>query len=45
VLEHYFLLGSGFLGGWAVLFPVLGVVSLVVGISLIADGVAAMYER
>ena len=45
VLEHYFLLGSGFLGGWAVLFPALGIVSLVVGVSLVADGVTAVLEH
>jgi peptide/nickel transport system permease protein len=45
VLEHYFLLGSGFLGGWVVLFPVLAIVSLVVGVSLIADAVTTAFDR
>jgi peptide/nickel transport system permease protein len=45
VLEHYFLLGADLLGGWVVLFPVLAIVSLVVGASLIADGVTAVFER
>ena len=45
MLEHQFLLGSDFLGGWVALFPVLAIVSLVVGVSLMADGVTAVLER
>jgi len=44
VLEHYFLLGSGFLGGWEVRFPALSISSLVVGLHLIADGLTRVIE-
>jgi len=43
--EHYSLLGGGLLGGWAVQFPVAAITSLVVGISLIVDGVTDVFER
>ncbi len=45
IFEHYSLLGGGLLGGWAVLFPVTAIASLVVGISLIVDGVTEVVER
>jgi ABC-type dipeptide/oligopeptide/nickel transport system permease subunit len=44
VLEHCFLLGSGFLGGWVVRFPALSISSLVVGVHLIADGLTRVIE-
>ena len=44
MLEHYFLLGSGFLGGWVVRFPALSISSLVVGVHLIADGLTRVIE-
>jgi len=45
IFEHYSLLGGGLLGGWAVLFPVLAIASLVIGISLIVDGVTEVMDR
>jgi peptide/nickel transport system permease protein len=45
IYEHYSLLGGGLLGGWAVLFPVAAITTLVVGISLILDGVTDVLER
>jgi peptide/nickel transport system permease protein len=45
IFEHYSLLGRGFLGGWAVLFPVAAIATLVVGISLIVDGLADVLDR
>jgi peptide/nickel transport system permease protein len=45
IFEHYSLLGEGLLGGWAVLFPVAAIASLVVGISLIVDGVTEVVDR
>jgi ABC-type dipeptide/oligopeptide/nickel transport system permease subunit len=45
VYEHYIFLGSDYMGAWATLFPALAIVSLVVGVSLIADGVTAVLER
>jgi peptide/nickel transport system permease protein len=45
ILEHYFLLGGGFPGKWAVAFPALGIATLVVGLSLIADGLTDVLER
>jgi peptide/nickel transport system permease protein len=45
IFEHYSLLGGGLLGGWAVLFPVAAIATLVVGISLIVDGVTEVVER
>jgi peptide/nickel transport system permease protein len=45
IFEHYSLLGGGLLGGWAVLFPVLAIASLVIGISLIVDGVTEVIDR
>jgi len=45
IFEHYSLLGGGLLGGWAVLFPVAAIASLVVGISLIVDGVTEVVDR
>ena len=38
-------LGGGLLGGWAVLFPVVAIASLVIGISLIVDGVTEVIDR
>ena len=45
IFEHYSLLGGGLLGVWAVLFPVAAIASLVVGISLMVDGVAEVVDR
>jgi peptide/nickel transport system permease protein len=43
IAEHYTLLGAG--GVWAVFFPVLAIVSLVGGLSLIVEGVTAVADR
>ena len=43
IAEHYALLRGG--GVWAVLFPVLAIVALVGGLSLIVDGVTAVADR
>ena len=46
VLEHYhFLLGHSLLGAWAVLLPTVAIATLVVGFSLIADGLTEVVER
>jgi peptide/nickel transport system permease protein len=45
IFEHYSLLGGGLLGGWAVAFPVVAIATLVVGISLIVDGLADVLDR
>ena len=45
IFEHYSLLGGGLLGVWAVVFPVVAIASLVIGISLIVDGVAEVIDR
>jgi peptide/nickel transport system permease protein len=43
VAEHYGLISGGF--WWPVLFPALAIASLVIGVNLIADGVASVFER
>ena len=43
VFEHYGLISGGF--WWTVLFPALAITSLVVGVNLIADGVAKAFGR
>jgi peptide/nickel transport system permease protein len=43
VAEHYGLISGGF--WWTVLFPSLAIALLVVGVNLIADGVASAFER
>ncbi len=43
VSEHYGLISGGF--WWPVLFPSLAIATLVVGVNLIADGVASAFER
>jgi peptide/nickel transport system permease protein len=43
VAEHYGVISGGF--WWPVLFPALAIGSLVIGVNLIADGVAAVFER
>jgi peptide/nickel transport system permease protein len=43
VAEHYGLISGGF--WWPVLFPSLAIASLVIGVNLIADGVASAFER
>ena len=43
IAEHYSLLGAG--GVWAVFFPVLAIVSLVGGLSLIVEGAMAVADR
>jgi peptide/nickel transport system permease protein len=45
IFEHYSLLGGGLLGIWAVLFPAMAIASLVIGISLIVDGVTEVVDR
>jgi peptide/nickel transport system permease protein len=45
IFEHYSLLGGGLLGVWAVAFPVAAIATLVVGISLIVDGLTDVIER
>ena len=41
--EHYGLIYGGF--WWTVLFPALAIATLVIGVNLIADGVASAFER
>jgi peptide/nickel transport system permease protein len=43
VAEHYSLISGGF--WWTVLFPSLAIATLVIGVNLIADGVASAFER
>jgi peptide/nickel transport system permease protein len=43
VAEHYGLISGGF--WWTVLFPSLAIALLVIGVNLIADGVASAFER
>ena len=43
VSEHYGLISGGF--WWPVLFPSLAIATLVIGVNLIADGVASAFER
>ena len=43
VSEHYSLISGGF--WWPVLFPSLAIATLVIGVNLIADGVASAFER
>jgi peptide/nickel transport system permease protein len=45
IFEHYSLLGGGLLGFWAVVFPVVAIATLVVGISLIVDGLTDVLDR
>jgi peptide/nickel transport system permease protein len=45
IFEHYSLLGPGLLGVWAVGFPVAAIATLVVGISLIVDGLTDVLDR
>jgi peptide/nickel transport system permease protein len=43
VQEHYSVISGGF--WWPVLFPSLAIATLVIGVNLIADGVASAFER
>jgi len=43
VSEHYGVISGGF--WWPVLFPSLAIATLVIGVNLIADGVASAFER
>jgi len=43
VAEHYSVISGGF--WWTVLFPSLAIATLVIGVNLIADGVASAFER
>jgi peptide/nickel transport system permease protein len=43
VAEHYGVLSGGF--WWTVVFPSLAIATLVIGVNLIADGVASAFER
>jgi peptide/nickel transport system permease protein len=43
VFEHYGLISGGY--WWPVLFPALAIAILVVGVNLIADGIAKAFER
>ena len=43
VFEHYGIISGGY--WWPVLFPSLAIASLVIGVNLIADGVASAFER
>jgi peptide/nickel transport system permease protein len=43
VAEHYGVISGGF--WWTVLFPSLAIATLVIGVNLIADGVASAFER
>jgi peptide/nickel transport system permease protein len=44
IADNYALLGTGTYG-WTVLFPALAIVSLVVAVNLVADGLAKVLER
>jgi peptide/nickel transport system permease protein len=43
VFEHYGLISGGY--WWPVLFPALAIAILVVGVNLLADGIAGAFER
>jgi peptide/nickel transport system permease protein len=43
IFEHYGLISAGF--WWTVLFPSVAIATLVVGVNLIADGLAQAFER
>jgi peptide/nickel transport system permease protein len=43
VAEHYGLISGGF--WWPVIFPAAAIMLLVIGVNLIADGVASVFER
>jgi peptide/nickel transport system permease protein len=43
VAEHYGLISGGF--WWTVIFPALAIMILVIGVNLVADGVASVFER
>ena len=43
VFEHYGLISGGY--WWPVLFPALAIALLVVGVNMIADGIAKAFER
>jgi peptide/nickel transport system permease protein len=43
VFEHYGLISGGF--WWPVLFPAMAITSLVVGVNLLADGIASAFGR
>ena len=43
VAEHYGLISGGF--WWTVIFPSVAIATLVIGVNLIADGVASVFER
>jgi peptide/nickel transport system permease protein len=43
VFEHYGLISGGY--WWPVLFPALAIAILVVGVNLLADGIAGVFER
>jgi peptide/nickel transport system permease protein len=43
VFEHYGLISGGY--WWPVLFPALAIASLVIGVNMMADGIAKAFER
>ena len=43
VYEHYGLISGGY--WWPVLFPALAIASLVIGVNMMADGIAKAFER
>jgi peptide/nickel transport system permease protein len=43
VFEHYGFISGGY--WWPVLFPALAIAILVVGVNLVADGIAKSFER
>jgi peptide/nickel transport system permease protein len=43
VFEHYGVISGGF--WWPVIFPAVAIALLVIGVNLIADGVASVFER
>jgi peptide/nickel transport system permease protein len=43
VSEHYGVISGGF--WWTVVFPSAAIATLVIGVNLIADGVASVFER
>jgi peptide/nickel transport system permease protein len=43
VFEHYGLVSGGY--WWPVLFPALAIATLVIGVNMLADGIAQAFER
>ena len=43
MFEHYGLISGGY--WWPVLFPALAIATLVIGVNMMADGIAKAFER